>query len=178
MPVMNSSPETNHITYDDPRDMSVTPPSILDSIRDKQERRNRIRLNPLSSSPLQSPTHQIYQQRSNNHQFLPCHHNLPSSPTRPINLRNKHNKIRQVRDQHRQEKIRQNRDKTTDSQLDKDSKAEHESQVDDYLNNRNIDQLIEDEEEYLLSQIASEEAELRALEEEMEILTMLESLEL
>ncbi|KAI5955289.1 hypothetical protein KGF54_001850 [Candida jiufengensis] len=175
---MNSSPGSDKMSYNTSNSSPISSMSILDSINYEQQKRNRTRLNPLSSSPVQSPTHYQPTHYKNSHSHNTSNYYNRLSPTRPLNLRNKHNKIRQVRDQHRHDKLIEKRDKTNDQQLQSDEKIEHNIQIDEFLNNRSIDDLIADEEEeYRISRNELEEAEYRAWQEEMELIDLINSMD-
>ena len=152
--------------------------SIIEQVGETQKSRNKARLNPLSSSPTSSPTR-------HKTQSLKFHHITDKELSQRgsvINSRNKHNKIRQVRSQHRYEKLLLQREKVTDKQYKEDVEREYDEQAREFMDNEDINRLIDDEWEIInenkRSSLELEEAEARAWEEEMELMELIDTLDL
>lgn len=160
---------------------SSPPSTALDQIHQQQRARVESMRRPLSSS---SPT------KSDNSMSLPFreqsrgrynHHVIDSPRSQNFNLRNKHNKIRQVRNQHRHDKLMLQREVIDSRQFREDTLNQYEAGFREVSNSSNIDQLIEDEheieeDEELLAFL--EEAEQREWEEDAELIDMILSLEI
>ncbi|KAK6454845.1 uncharacterized protein RJT20DRAFT_156225 [Scheffersomyces xylosifermentans] len=165
--------------------------SVLEDLHEKQQERSIRRLQPLaSSSPIRrggpdlssSPTsgskrnkyyhhHQIDEIEANGRNLA-------------LNMRNKHNKLRQVRNQYKQDKIMVQRSRINDMQFKEDFKQKYEFEYDEMLAGLDLDQLIEEEREIdeidRNNEYSVYEQELLEMErqEEMEIAEMLESMKL
>ncbi|KAI5959447.1 hypothetical protein KGF57_002085 [Candida theae] len=148
--------------------------SITEQVNEMQKSRSKARLNPLSSSPTPSRT-----RTSEFHHVTNQEQARRFSTTNP---RNKHNRIRQVRNQHRYEKLSLQREGISDKQYKQDVEREYAEQVREYVESEHIDRLVEDERELLSENERSgfdmQEAEERAWEEEMELMELIGSLNL
>lgn len=154
--------------------LSSPPSNIIEQVSEAQKSRSKARLNPLFFSP----TH-------NRDKCSEFHHITDrelSSRGSIVNPKNKHNKLRQVRNQYRYEKLLLQREKVTDKQFKQDVERKYDEQVREFLNWEDVNRLIEDERDILSenkrNSLELQEAEARAWEEEMELMELIESLDL
>ncbi|KAI5906280.1 hypothetical protein K4G60_g5560, partial [Candida parapsilosis] len=84
--------------------------------------------------------------------------------------------------QHRYEKLSLQREKVTDKQYKEDVEREYDEQAREFMDNEDINRLIDDEWEIMnenkRSSLELEEAEARAWEEEMELMELIGTLDL
>lgn len=105
----------------------------------QQDRSNRIHY------PLSSPIRNILDhghRRSSQY-----HHQNQQGRTAIINKRNKHDRLREIRDRHRQDKLGINREKMVDRQACEDYKLELEREANELYDVLDIDELINQENE-------------------------------
>ncbi|KAK6203489.1 uncharacterized protein RJT21DRAFT_113387 [Scheffersomyces amazonensis] len=117
--------------------LSSSPPNLIDDIHQIQRRRQNQLYKPFSasSSPMEV------------RQFQMLSHS--SSPLRNdrINMRNKHNKLKQVRDQYMQDKILLQRDKFNELQFRDDLHRHYEQEFEQLTKGLDLETLLQDEEE-------------------------------
>lgn len=92
--------------------------------------------------PLSSPIKNTQDHRSNQY-----HHPSQQGRTAIINKRNKHDKLREIRDRHRQDKLGLNREKLVDRQAYEDYKLLLEKEANELYDVLDIDDLIDQENE-------------------------------
>ncbi|KAG2735165.1 hypothetical protein G9P44_001379 [Scheffersomyces stipitis] len=154
------------------------PRNVVDDLHEIQQERSVRMLKPLSTS---SP---IRQGLSSSSPIAPrnrtYHHHQDEIDSRckTVNLRNKHNKLRQVRNQYKQDKIMLQRSRVNDLQFQEDFKKKYDLDYNEMVAGYDLDQLIEDEREseaqYAEIVAYERELEIMAMEEELEIAEMLE----
>lgn len=113
---------------------------IVEDLHQHQQNRTNRQYYPLSS-PIRSNQEQEHR-RGNQY-----HHPSRQSRTAIINRRNKHDKLREIRDRHRQDKLGINREKLFDRQAYEDYKILLEKEADELYDVLDIDELIEQENE-------------------------------
>ncbi|KAG7665261.1 uncharacterized protein J8A68_001317 [[Candida] subhashii] len=159
-----------------PSPLKSSPRNVLDDLHQIQQDRSNRRLNPLSSSP----TREKY--TGDTARCSVVRARVTSlNRTQCFNNRNKHNKMREVRDQNRQDKVLTKREKSFSDQCNNDWADHYEHEFDDIMGGVDVDQLIEEEQDasadYLADQLEKELDELE-LEEELEMIELMSKLEL
>lgn len=154
--------------------MSSPTSSVIDQVNETQKSRSKTRLNPLSSPSKHN--------RSRCQEFHHITNQERLQRSSMANPRNKHNKIRQVRSQHRYEKLALQREYISDKQDKEDFERKYDQKVREVMGNEDLDRLIEEENDMLnenkRSSFEIQEAEARAWEEEMELIELIDSLDL
>ena len=170
------------ITYND---IPSSPPmSVLNQLIKHQQARSTKLMKPFSSSssPPNSEADDLLPLRTNKNRGKHYHHPVDSLRSQNFNLRNKHDKIRQVRNQHRHDKLMINREKINDQQSKRDINDQYEKEYESITEGLDIDRLIEDEQNNTDIQgwleHYEEEAEEREWEEDADLIDMIQSLEL
>lgn len=160
---------------------SSPPTNALDQILQRQRERAETMMKPLSSSsPIKSDSDASLPFRAGSRGRY-NHHVIDSPRSQNFNLRNKHNKLRQVRNQHRHDKLMLQREAIDSRQFREDVLNKYETEYKEVTNNMNIDQLIEDEQEIVEGDEFLDyldEAEQREWEEDAELIDMILSLEI
>ncbi|RCK59378.1 hypothetical protein Cantr_07049 [Candida viswanathii] len=176
-----SKPETS-MSAKSQMDIPSSPPTTaVEQILQQQRERAAVMKRPLhSSSPLKSESEYSLPYREGGRGRF-NHHAIESPRSQNFNLRNKHNKIRQVRNQHRHDKLMLQRETMDSRQFLEDMLSQYEADCRDATGGVNIDRLIEDEREIEEDQEYLEyleEAEQREWEEDAELIDMILSLEI
>ncbi|CAX42005.1 conserved hypothetical protein [Candida dubliniensis CD36] len=174
--------ESPNITHND---IPSSPPmSVLNQLMKHQQARSTKLMKPFSSSssPPNSESDDLSPSRPNKGRGKYYHHPVESSRSQNFNLRNKHDKIRQVRNQHRHDKLMISREKINDQQFKRDINDQYEKEYEHVTDGLDIDRLIEDEQENTDTQVwlqhYEEEAEEREWEEDADLIDMIQSLEI
>lgn len=174
--------ESPNITHND---IPSSPPmSVLNQLMKHQQARSTKLMKPFSSSssPPNSESDDLLPLRPNKGRGKYYHHPVESLRSQNFNLRNKHDKIRQVRNQHRHDKLMISREKINDQQFKRDINDQYEKEYEHVTDGLDIDRLIEDEQENTDTQVwlqhYEEEAEEREWEEDADLIDMIQSLEI
>lgn len=176
-----SGPPSSPINCQLPR-IKSSPRNVLDDLHEVQRERSNRRLNPLSSSPIKST------ETSETLQSLFGKPQLASlNRTRILNARNKHSKLREMRDKSREHKVLANREKSFSDQFTHDWVDKYENEFDEVLGDVDLDRLIEEEQnandrnsydaDYLAEQLEQELEEFE-LQQELEMIELMLNLEL
>ncbi|KAL6451855.1 hypothetical protein SBY92_003163 [Candida maltosa Xu316] len=161
---------------------SSPPKDVLEQMLQRQQTRATNRLRPLSSSsPSKEESDSLSPsaiKRGRNY-----HHSVESPRSQNLNQRNKHNKIRQIRNQHRHEKLMSQREDIYEHQFRGDVINQYEAEYESITKKWDIDKLIEDEhdleyEQRMLEKYIEEEVEDREWEEDEELIDLISSLEI
>ncbi|KAK6464129.1 hypothetical protein DFJ63DRAFT_61063 [Scheffersomyces coipomensis] len=129
------------------------PSNVLDDIHNNQQRRRNQLYKPFSSSssPMEVGSYSAYSPHNQQYHLISPlrtkHHQQQQPHHLRANMRNKHNKMKFIRDQYIQDKLELQRDKYHEFQFRDDLNREYEQEYHQVTQGLDLDTLLNDEEE-------------------------------